>query len=198
MSGYKKKTNKIWVILAVVIVLIGAIGGIGYLTNWFTSDVKTFMVEMDGRRIVRDCTGLTIESGASFEIKNISDGADYDVKIYASGTETNDFSFYLGKEKTSWQEIKNDDFTSAFDIEKSKSGFVLSYESIRGILKKRYVGFGIYVETKPEDLNNLFLMIITSGDSKISLGFTLSDFEVSSGPLPLDYTITFDENSHVF
>lgn len=45
MSKYKKKTNKIWVILAVLIVLIGGIGGIGYLTNWFTSDVKTFTVE---------------------------------------------------------------------------------------------------------------------------------------------------------
>ena len=70
MSKYKKKTNKIWVILAVLIVLIGGIGGIGYLTNWFTSDVKTFTVEYAGRQLVRDCTDLKVEPDSTFRRKN--------------------------------------------------------------------------------------------------------------------------------
>ena len=123
MSKYKKKTNKIWVILAVLIVLIGGIGGIGYLTNWFTSDVKTFTVEYAGRQLVRDCTDLKVEPDSTFKINTLSDKTpDYTVKIYASGTKEKDFEIMIGEEKISWYENivsqkGMNDFTEYFDIE---------------------------------------------------------------------------------
>ena len=175
MSKYKKKTNKIWVILAVLIVLIGGIGGIGYLTNWFTSDVKTFTVEYAGRQLVRDCTDLKVEPDSTFKINTLSDKTpDYTVKIYASGTKEKDFEIMIGEEKISWYENivsqkGMNDFTEYFDIEKTADAFTLKTIGFQTILEKRFAGQKITGPVKlPEEV---FRIEITLGKTTMKLGF---------------------------
>ena len=175
MSRYKKKTKRIWVILAVLVVVIAAIGGIGYLTNWFQSDVKTFSVEHNGRQIVRDCTDLKLESGASFKVNTLSDKAvDYTVKIYASGTKDEDFEITVSEEKMSWydnivSQKSMNDFTEYFDIEKTGNAFTIKTIGFQTILEKRFAGLNVTGPTKlPEEV---FRLEITVGKTTLKIGF---------------------------
>ena len=175
MSKYKKKTNNIWVILAMLIVLIGGIGGIGYLTNWFTSDVKTFTVEYAGRQLVRDCTDLKVEPDSMFKINTLSEKTpDYTVKIYASGTKEKYFENMIGEEKISWYENivsqkGMNDFTEYFDIEKTADAFTLKTIGFQTILEKRFAGQKITGPMKlPEEV---FRIEITLGKTTMKLGF---------------------------
>ena len=56
MSKRKRNSRAFWLILSLVLVLAAVVGVVGYLTNWFQSDLASFYVEYEGQTIVRDCT----------------------------------------------------------------------------------------------------------------------------------------------
>lgn len=185
MSGNKRKTNTFWLVFSILLVLVVIIGGIGYLTNWFQSDIKTFYVEYEGRKIVRDCTGLKIEPGAEFKIGMISeDSEDYEVKIYASGTEETDFTFEVGEETYSWYNdvVKNEwEFTEYFGIEKEGNSFSLQKTEFEAILKECFPGKTVIgPEMLPEEV---FRMEITVRKAIMKIGF-VPYIEVTGITLP--------------
>ena len=173
MAGYKRKTNTFWLIFSILLILVVIIGGIGYLTNWFQSDIKTFYVEYEGQKIVRDCTGLKIEPGREFKIGSVSgDINEYEVKIYASGTEETDFTFEVGEETYSWYNdvVKNEwEFTEYFGIEKTGNSFRIEKAGFKAILQERFPGKEIIGPEKlPEEI---FRMEITVGKATMKIGF---------------------------
>ena len=153
--------------------LAAVVGVVGYLTNWFQSDLASFYVEYEGQTIVRDCTGLKVESGEKFKVRTVGDEAlDYEVKIYASGTEETDFSFKVGGEEYSWYNdvVANDwEFTDYFGIERNGNEFTMQTAGFSTVLKKRFPGKEIsWTGALPEEV---FRIEITVGKTTMNLGF---------------------------
>ena len=173
MSKRKSNSRAFWLILSLVLVLAAVVGVVGYLTNWFQSDLASFYVEYEGQTIVRDCTGLKVESGEKFKVRTVGDEAlDYEVKIYASGTEETDFSFKVGGEEYSWYNdvVKNNwEFTDYFGIERNGNEFILQTSGFSTVLKKRFPGKEIsWTGALPEEV---FRIEITVGKTTMNLGF---------------------------
>lgn len=144
MSKRKSGSRAFWLILSLVLVLAAVVGAVGYLTNWFQSDLTPFYVEYEGQTIVRDCTGLKVESGQKFKVSTVAgETPDYEIKIYASGTEETDFSFKVGGEEYSWYNdvVKNNwEFTDYFGIERNGNEFTMQTAGFSTVLKKRFPG----------------------------------------------------------
>lgn len=173
MSKRKSNSRAFWLILSLVLVLAAVVGVVGYLTNWFQSDLASFYVEYEDQTIVRDCTGLKVESGEKFKVRTVGDEAlDYEVKIYASGTEETDFSFKVGGEEYSWYNdvVKNNwEFTDYFGIERNGNEFILQTSGFSTVLKKRFPGKEIsWTGALPEEV---FRIEITVGKTTMNLGF---------------------------
>lgn len=173
MSKRKSNSRAFWLILSLVLVLAAVVGVVGYLTNWFQSDLASFYVEYEGQTIVRDCTGLKVESGQKFKVSTVADEPlDYEIKIYASGTEETDFSFKVGGEEYSWYNdvVANDwEFTDYFGIERNGNEFILQTSGFSTVLKKRFPGKEIsWTGALPEEV---FRIEITVGKTTMNLGF---------------------------
>lgn len=173
MSKRKRNSRAFWLILSLVLVLAAVVGVVGYLTNWFQSDLASFYVEYEGQTIVRDCTGLKVESGEKFKVRTVGDEAlDYEIKIYASGTEETDFSFKVGGEEYSWYNdvVKNNwEFTDYFGIERNGNEFTMQTAGFSTVLKKRFPGKEIsWTGALPEEV---FRIEITVGKTTMNLGF---------------------------
>lgn len=173
MSKRKSNSRAFWLILSLVLVLAAVVGVVGYLTNWFQSDLASFYVEYEDQTIVRDCTGLKVESGEKFKVRTVGDEAlDYEVKIYASGTEETDFSFKVGGEEYSWYNdvVKNNwEFTDYFGIERNGNEFILQTSGFSTVLKKRFPGKEIsWTGALPEEV---FRIEIAVWKTTMNLGF---------------------------
>lgn len=168
--------------LALILLVVIVIGMISKLTNGFTSSAKSFAVRRNGEMIYNDVSGLTMSGTEVYEL--VPGGNEYDVKIYAYGTNETDFLFKKGNEDGySWQSnVVNanggTDFTEYFEIEKSDGMFTVRYPAFEKLLDKWSPSLKI---TLPDEVppGDRFVMVITSGNSSISLKF-MTDYEVKS------------------
>ncbi len=178
MAGYKKKSRAGTVIatIAAILILALVVGLIYKLTNGFNSDPKTFAVEHNGKLIVNDETGVSVSSGDTFTIKRLTNKSqDYDIKIYAAGTEETDFTFTIGAEEYSWYGdlVKPKvELTGGFTIKKDGDSFNIT-GGLRSALENYAAGLGIGMpETIPA--GDRFRMEITVGKSVMKIGFTIA------------------------
>lgn len=179
----RKNSNIVGIVIAIALLAL-IIGVIAFLTNGFKSGIKTFTVNIDGRTFMNDTDNVTLSSESEIIVTNLF-ADDYAVSVHANATDTNDFIFYVGNEKYTWaDDATGNDFTDCFLIAKTDNGFTIAYDGIAGILSSKFPNYNIFVATAPEDKNNLFTLIVTSGTSSITLGFTLSEFVLSEGEIP--------------
>lgn len=173
MAG-KKTGKRILTALIVILVLILSLGLLGRLTNVFGNKIT---VRYNGTKITKDFEGLEIESGTEIEVRA---PGEYEVKIYAAGTEATDFTFTVGGKEYSWQKDiaganggRGEEFTEVFEIEKTEKGFKIS-GGIKKVLKDIWPVAEIEL---PEELpaGDRFRMEIRSGKTTLTVGFSVKE-----------------------
>ena len=188
-----KRGNGIAVgVVFVVVLVMLVIAAVGVLTNGFRSSFKTFGVTVNEKVYTYDADGLTIQSGDEFGVTSpLDDG--YTVTVYVNATDDNDFSFYVGKEPYKWSDMDGYDVTDGFGIShETDNAFTVTYTDISGIISEVLPGYDIFVPQAPENTDNLFVMVIASGGTSISLGFTLNEFKISEGDPPQGFELSTD------
>ena len=174
MSKRSSKVNTAVMVILVIILLILSLGLLGRLTNVFGNKIT---VRYNGTKITKDFEGLEIESGTEIEVRA---PGEYEVKIYAAGTEATDFTFTVGGTEYSWVEDiaganggRGEEFTEVFEIEKTEKGFKIS-GGIKKVLKDIWPVAEIEL---PEELpaGDRFRMEIRSGKTTLTVGFSVKE-----------------------
>ncbi len=151
-----------WFIIGIlcIAVLGGAIFGITVLTDGYGGRVPLFSVTHRDKKYFSLITPTpyaesigAIQLGEEFIVKSLF--SDYEVKIYAKEA---DLSFTLWGEKWTWADVQGKDFTSAFTIEKTENGFILSFGNVEDILS---AVIGGQVDLKLDEAIELFEMVIS-------------------------------------
>lgn len=174
MSKRSSKVKTAVMVILVIILLILSLGLLGRLTNVFGNKIT---VRYNGTKITKDFEGLEIESGTEIEVRA---PGEYEVKIYAAGTEATDFTFTVGGTEYSWVEDiaganggRGEEFTEVFEIEKTEKGFKIS-GGIKKVLKDIWPVAEIEL---PEELpaGDRFRMEIRSGKTTLTVGFSVKE-----------------------
>ena len=174
MSKRSSKLKTAVMVILVIILLILSLGLLGRLTNVFGNKIT---VRYNGTKITKDFEGLEIESGTEIEVRA---PGEYEVKIYAAGTEATDFTFTVGGTEYSWVEDiaganggRGEEFTEVFEIEKTEKGFKIS-GGIKKVLKDIWPVAEIEL---PEELpaGDRFRMEIRSGKTTLTVGFSVKE-----------------------
>lgn len=179
MSGGKKTGNRILTAVIVLLVLILSLGLLSGLLGGFIGGPEITLTYA-GESYKKSVSGLEIEPKSEFGIKLRDKNADYEVRIYASGSEESDFAFMVDGTAYSWYESiasanqgKGEEFTEVFEVEKTETGFTFS----GGIEKAlRDVWRGAEIEL-PANIpaGDRFRMEITSGKSTLTVGFSVRE-----------------------
>lgn len=174
MSKTSSKVKTAVTVILVIMLLILSLGLLARFTNVFGNKIA---VTYNGTKITKDFEGLEIESGTEIEVKA---PGEYEVKIYAAGTEATDFTFTVGGTEYSWVEDiaganggRGEEFTEVFEIEKTEKGFKIS-GGIKKVLKDIWPVAEIEL---PEELpaGDRFRMEIRSGKTTLTVGFSVKE-----------------------
>ena len=171
----RRKSKAVAIILAIVLIVLftGAIGACAWLTNGFQDEPKTFGVTVNGKLYVNNVDNLVLDKQTTITVTTpFSDG--YEAVIYTKALADN-FTFKVGDEEYNWADTHTMPFNAGFVFVVDGDTFTLSYTNLAGIIATvlDYNVNDICVPDAPD--GDLFEMRITSGNSTITLGFTLTD-----------------------
>lgn len=117
MAG--KKTGKR--ILTALIVILVLILSLGLLSRLIGISGNQITLTYAGESYKKSVFGLEIAAESEFGVKLRDKSAEYEVKIYAAGTEETDFTFTVGGKEYSWQKDiaganvgRGEEFTDVF------------------------------------------------------------------------------------
>lgn len=176
MAG--KKTGKR--ILTALIVILVLILSLGVLSRLIGISGNQITLTYGGESYKKSVSGLEIAPESEFGVKLRDKSAEYEVKIYAEGTEENDFAFTVAGTEYSWQKDiaganggRGEEFTEVFEIEKTEKGFTIS-GGIKKVLKDIWPVAEIEL---PEELpaGDRFRMEIRSGKTTLTVGFSVKE-----------------------
>lgn len=176
MAG--KKTGKR--ILTALIVILVLILSLGLLSRLIGISGNQITLTYAGESYKKSVSGLEIAAESEFGVKLRDKSAEYEVKIYAAGTEETDFTFTVGGKEYSWQKDiaganvgRGEEFTDVFEVEKTEKGFKIS-GGIKKVLKDIWPGKEIIL---PEELpaGDRFRMEIRSGKTTLTVGFSVKE-----------------------
>lgn len=181
--------GKIIAYLAIVLVFVLGVGFLAYFTGGFTSDFKTFYVEIDGKEVMTSANGyrMTPEKPLSVNIKyTLTDEAQgYSVKVVPNSLEGKDFDFSLDDDVYSFQAEK--DLTNGFIVERKDDSFTI--KPVGGIVD---ILQAVYPNNKVGDCrkyvyDNMYTLVVTSYNGKQSVSINFSIPETVTG-VELDKT----------
>ena len=194
-------------LIVLVVILIAALLGGGIYAAWhFTDGFKTFpwqtqqpeedagndsgtnpgvitgnyYVESDGMKygdggVMRLASGSAFTVGAGF-------GGGYSVKFTARKI-ASDFSFTLGAEPYTWNNVAGDDFTEGFTITKTGTGFTVEFGTLAEIVSAVKGNAVTIPEGQRVSVPDKFTMEVTAANGQgISLNFTLSALGIEMDP----------------
>ena len=173
MAG--KKTGKR--ILTALIVILVLILSLGLLSRLIGISGNQITLTYGGESYKSSASGLEIAPRSEFGVKLRDKSASYEVKIYALGTEENDFAFTVGGTEYSWSEdiagANGGEFTDAFEVEKTDAGFTISC-GVEKALRDIWAGEAIEL---PEEIpaGDRFRLEIRSGKNTLTIGFSVKD-----------------------
>lgn len=181
--------GKIIAYLAIVLVFVLGVGFLAYFTGGFTSDFKTFYVEIDGKEVMTSANGyrMTPEKPLSVNIKyTLTDEAQgYSVKVVPNSLEGKDFDFSLDDDVYSFQAEK--DLTKGFIVERKDDSFTIKpVGGIVDILQAVYPNNKVGVCRKYV-YDNMYTLVVTSYNGKQSVSINFSIPETLTG-VELDKT----------
>ncbi len=189
------KAAKIISYIVLVLVFVAVCGFLVYYTGGFTSDFKTFYINVDGKDILTSADGYKLSADTPLQV-NVKytfgalnkDISGYSVKVIpnASGK---DFNYTVDGQMVSYQ--SETDLTAGFDIERGENSFTIAPKgSINKILS------AIYPDSEIEDsrnkaYENMYALVVTSynGAASVKMLFSIDE--------PL-YDIVLDKGEIVF
>lgn len=171
--------GKIIAYLAIVLVFVLGVGFLAYFTGGFTSDFKTFYIEIDGKEVMTSANGyrMTPEKPLSVNIKyTLTDEAQgYSVKVVPNSLEGKDFDFSLDDDVYSFQAEK--DLTDGFIVERKDDSFTI--KPVGGIVD---ILQAVYPNNKVGDCrkyvyDNMYTLVVTSynGKQSVSINFSIPE-----------------------
>lgn len=174
MGAFKKFL--LWFL--VVLILLGGVGVIGYFTNGFTSDFKTFYLSVDGKDVLTTASGYVVskDSPLKVDVKYTLGGDEtqgYSIKIVPNQLPNTDFDFILDGEPYSYHAEK--DLTAGFDIVQEEDSFTVTPKGkLSDILSAVYPEHTID-KCNQETYKDMFLLVVTSynGESTVTIAFTV-------------------------
>ena len=178
MAG--KKTGKR--ILTALIVILVLILSLGLLSRLIGVSGNQITLTYAGESYKSSASGLEIAPRSEFGVKLRDKSASYEVKIYALGTEENDFAFTVGGTEYSWSEDiaganggRGEEFTDAFEVEKTDAGFTISC-GVEKALRDIWAGEEIVL---PEEIpaGDRFRLEVTSGKTTLTVSFSVKEPE---------------------
>lgn len=178
MAG-KKTGKRILTALIVTLVLILSLGLLSRLLGGIVGG-SGITLTYAGESYKSSASGLEIAPRSEFGVKLRDKSASYEVKIYALGTEENDFAFTVGGKEYSWSEDiaganggRGEEFTDAFEVEKTDAGFTISC-GVEKALRDIWAGEEIVL---PEEIpaGDRFRLEIRSGKNTLTIGFSVKD-----------------------
>ena len=176
MAG--KKTGKR--ILTALIVILVLILSLGLLSRLIGISGNQITLTYAGESYKKSVSGLEIAAESEFGVKLRDKSADYEVKIYAAGTEETDFTFTVGGKEYSWQKDiaganvgRGEEFTDVFEVEKTDTGFRISCgleKALRDIWQDEAIEL-------PENIpaGDRFRLEIRSGKTTLTVGFSVKE-----------------------
>lgn len=178
MAG--KKTGKR--ILTALIVILVLILSLGLLSRLIGISGNQITLTYGGESYKKSVSGLEIAPESEFRLKLRDKSADYEVKIYAAGTEETDFTFTVDGKEYSWQKDiaganggSGEEFTDAFEVEKTDAGFTISC-GVEKALRDIWAGEEIVL---PEEIpaGDRFRLEVTSGKNTLTVSFSVKEPE---------------------
>lgn len=172
-----KKPNKaatvikvILLILLVLIIIVAAVFGIYYLSGGFGGRYSTFVVQINGKPVISN-SSVSLPSGSEIKVTGFS---DYSLEVVAAEPQE-DFEITVGEDTLLYSDLAGEDMTAGFTFTESEDGAItINYGSIDTILT---AALGEEVTASDEADSELFTLVITSGNSSLSLNFVLAGFD---------------------
>ena len=178
MAG-KNTGKRILTALIVILVLILSLGLLSRLLGGIVGG-SGITLTYAGESYKSSVSGLEIAAESEFGVKLRDKSASYEVKIYALGTEENDFAFTVGGTEYSWSEDiaganggRGEEFTDAFEVEKTDAGFTISC-GVEKALRDIWAGEEIVL---PEEIpaGDRFRLEIRNGKNTLTVSFSVKD-----------------------
>ena len=178
MAG-KKTGKRILTALIVILVLILSLGLLSRLLGGIVGG-SGITLTYAGESYKKSVSGLEIAAESEFGVKLRDKSAEYEVKIYAAGTEETDFTFTVGGKEYSWQKDiaganvgRGEEFTDVFEVEKTDTGFRISCgleKALRDIWQDEAIEL-------PENIpaGDRFRLEIRSGKTTLTVGFSVKE-----------------------
>ena len=171
-------------ILTALIVILVLILSLGVLSRLFGGIVvgRGITLTYAGESYKKSVSGLEIAPESEFRLKLRDKSADYEVKIYAAGTEETDFTFTVDGKEYSWQKDiaganggSGEEFTDAFEVTQTESGFTISCgveKALRDIWQDEEI-------VLPEEIpaGDRFRLEVTSGKNTLTVSFSVKEPE---------------------
>ena len=180
MAG-KKTGKRILTALIVTLVLILSLGLLSRLLGGIVGG-SGITLTYAGESYKSSASGLEIAPRSEFGVKLRDKSASYEVKIYALGTEENDFAFTVGGKEYSWSEDiaganggRGEEFTDAFEVTQTESGFTISCgveKALRDIWQDEEI-------VLPEEIpaGDRIRLEVTSGKNTLTVSFSVKEPE---------------------
>ena len=178
MAG-KKTGKRILTALIVILVLILSLGVLSRLLGGVVGG-SGITLTYGGKSYKNSVEGLEIAAESEFGVKLRDKSASYEVKIYALGTEENDFAFTVAGTEYSWQKDiaganngRGEEFTDAFEVTQTGAGFTISC-GVEKALRDIWADEAIEL---PENIpaGDRFRLEIRSGKNTLTVGFSVKE-----------------------
>lgn len=185
-------TNAIIAVL-IVILLLGVVGFFAFFTNGFTSDFKTFYVNVRGKTIMNDTDGyeIVVEDEYRFDVKYTfgfmqkkNEKLGYHVQIIPNITDETDFDFIVNGQNFKYSDEA--DLMQGFEITLYDDYFTLeANKDLSEILSDLHLGSPVTgVPSAIDSGINYFTLMIFSEDksTKIAINFNLVALKIFLSP----------------
>ena len=182
-----KKALKIIALILVIALLVGVFFVIRKLSNNFTSDVKTFYLEIDGQMVTDNnsfqASILDKDIIVHYVGESISGKQDFKYQIVRN-TSAGSFTFYLDGTKHTFAEER--DYTKGFEIIQGDGKLYIKSCSLTTVLNNVF-GEGNIELPELNSATRYFTLIVSSADGKHSISLDFVPLVYVTG-IELDHT----------
>lgn len=181
MSKTTKSGNAVTRILTYFLVVLFVLGVAGVIVYLFAKDEGvTFSVEYGGERYFSGVTeaNLKLYTGEThdFSVKSLTgDNIDFSVSVSSNGE--NNFAFVYDGEFEDFyvkDDTENNDYSAAFGLQKSESGFLLTLPkglTVEKVIETKYGG-DIQLQESLQSGVPYFVITVSDGENSLNMYFS--------------------------
>lgn len=181
MSKTTKSGNAVTRIVTYILVVLLVLGVAGVIVYLLAKDEGvTFSVEYGGERYFSGVTeaNLTLYTGEThdFSVKSLTGGnIDFSVSVSLNGE--NNFAFIYNGEFEDFyvkDDTENNDYSAAFGLQKSESGFLLTLPkglTVEKVIETKYGG-DIQLQESLQSGVPYFVITVSDGENSLNMYFS--------------------------